>query len=430
MSSHDLVFLATTNALSHISSVLGCIASVGTTAKVTINAHGVHFTAYNDNQTIRVALTLAKSLFTSFTLNGDHNSRESNTQGSLTQDSDQLVESEISLSLDVQLFVESVNIHTSHQTSFGGNNTSTNTDKNEIECTFSYQGDGHPFAVIFEDTAILERVEFQTYGDQEDFEERFSLDETELVLNTLLNGSLLYDVMKDLKDVNTDALIVYVKDNPIPSNRKLVFISQSEIGHSKLQYPSQKIYLQDLSVWRPQKMNDNLLEFNQTISDSLTCYYRFETWAKIFRSFKISNRIKLQKSISGLTSTSLLVRNPHDQSYTGSVIDFRFWENVNDEEIDNQNWEYCYNNTYVERLVEDDQNIKIIQYALSNNLDPNQVTLDDYLKRRETRPHTRPEVIETPFIVLDDNFNSHKETELNSTRKTPASSTIDIPLFL
>ncbi|AOA63368.1 DNA damage checkpoint protein [Komagataella phaffii CBS 7435] len=427
MSSHDLVFLATTNALSHISSVLGCIASIGTTAKVTINSHGVHFTAYNDNQTIRVALTLAKSLFTSFILNADHNAQESNTQISVTQDSDQLEESEISLSLDVQLFVESVNIHTSHQTTFGGNNASTNTDKNEIECTFSYQGDGHPFAVIFEDNAILERVEFQTYADQEDFEERFSLDETELVLSTLLSGSLLYDVMKDLKDVNTDALIVYVKDNPIPSNRKLVFISQSEIGHSKHQYPSQKIYLQDLSVWKPQKMNDNL-EFNQTISDSLTCYYRFETWAKIFRSFKISNRIKLQKSISGLTSTSLLVRNPHDQSYTGSVIDFRFWENVNDEEIDNLNWEYCYNNTHVEQLVEDDQNIKIIQYALSNNLDPNQITLDDYLKRRETRSHARPQATETPFIILDDN--SHKEPEPSTTRRTPAPSTIDIPLFL
>ncbi|GMG55595.1 unnamed protein product [Ambrosiozyma monospora] len=209
------------------------------------------------------------------------------------------------VNLDLKSFLETINIHLPSE---------KEGPEAKVKCILSYQGDGYPFLLTFEDELIIEKCELHTlmieereresmavtkkqkkngrhlkndnYGldndmdledgspDEEDYDASFvdssifQIDLSKIIFDTVLQKSVLFDVGKDMADLHTSEFVIYCSNEekfhsrrPVTRNenkkpRMLLFISRSSdeaLGFSKILIPDRSRYLRKLDIFVPER---------------------------------------------------------------------------------------------------------------------------------------------------------------------------------
>lgn len=244
-----------------------------------------------------VELTLERGLFTTYTHTGE--------EGRDTSESDDI---DSKFTVDLVPIVEALSLANNNQIS-------------ATQCTMIYQGTGHPFILIFEDSKMTERCEFSTYVNL-DFEANslgFELNQDDIVMEGMVKADIFYDALKDLKDINTDEIFIYASTQN-KRNKKLAIIAKGEMGNSTFQLPNDRSILEKLSVSNSSKID-------------VSCY-KFSLFNMALRAMKLSNKCKFKRDPSILSMNLLsLYGNDLPKNYTGTVIDFKLLQ-LSDKEDD------------------------------------------------------------------------------------------------
>lgn len=204
----------------------------------------------------------------------------------------------MTFNIDLKPIVESLTLNQSHT----------------VECTIHYKVKGDPFILIFEDSKIMERCEFNTFVETE--MPRFEVMEVEM--EGIIQCDVLYDSLRDLRDLNSEEIYLYGDTQRRP---KFAIVSKSEMGESIVYLPNEKSILEKLEV-----SNQNL---------DLSCY-KFSIFEKCLKSLKISTKCKFQKD-DALLSLSLLSEKTDGlpNGYNGTIIEFQILQLVDkDEQIE------------------------------------------------------------------------------------------------
>lgn len=352
---HDTLFNATIYQIAYISSILNSISTICDQCTLTASEEGL-LLELNDRGTVKVSVLFDTKLFSYFHY-------DSSNEGTT------------SFKINLTSLVETVNIITSEQ---------------RTKTRLSYAGYGEPFLIIIEDDLVLERIEFHTY-EMDEFEELheeavrddFEIDSSQVVFEIFLQSNLVYEILKDLRDLNTQELYLYGKK---ADKEELVFIAKNDLGYSKLFFPSSKSVLQQMRVNRPNAdAGNDHLELEST-TDSITSFYNFDHFAKFLKLLKISSKMKLYKDYKGLTCINLLVKNSGAPSHKGTIVEFKILELMSElnqdlnEQIDAAGSEISkiwYNNQDVQQLI-NDNDIDLIQLRFQQNFS-RQNTIDQYM---------------------------------------------------
>ncbi|QPG76985.1 hypothetical protein FOA43_004379 [Brettanomyces nanus] len=426
-------FVASTANIISIYQLINAISLFGDNCFLNITNDGLSFSIVANN-ICKVLLTLDKRLFSDYEFDPIG---EVADLGEEEGEEDQTTES-ITINLDLRSFLETINIHIPND---------RETLDMRTKCTLSYQTEGSPFILTFEDDYIIERCELLTYfvdpearqnvrvatgrhkskdtaveGDEIDNYQQmvvdntiFQLDSSKIIFDIVLKSSILYDALKDMNDLNTDEFILYCSkrsENSKINKKRLIFISRSEdssIGYSKLIIPEKKPFLKQIEVFKPVRRiseEDGIDEMIMaSCSASVSSFYRFQYFAKIIKAIKLSKLIKVRKDMNGLTSFLILIgsetsrrdnmaKNGDSSSvnasnthlFYGTSIEFITLESIPLEErilsgesltnVDRNAiaLKFGYNNKAIERLIQDEENIKVIRVTGDGQL----TTLDDY----------------------------------------------------
>lgn len=240
-------------------------------------------------------ITLEKSLFTTYQYNPT-------TSDSDTDDSDNESENgnQDKFAVELTTISESLSLASKNNT---GSNSNT-------ECTVFYKGTGHPFILIFEDNKMIERCEFSTFINLELEANNlgFELNQRELLLEGIIKSDVLYDALKDLKDISAEEIYIYGSNRN--HKNKFAIISKSDVGHSTLYLPNERSILEKLIVHGTNKVD-------------ISCY-KFSIFNRFLRAIRLSNKCKFKRD-ENILSLNLLSLHGGDlpKNYTGTVIDFK-----------------------------------------------------------------------------------------------------------
>ncbi|CAG97801.1 Rad17p [Kluyveromyces lactis] len=276
------IFYATTVHLDHIVTALNCLTPFGVKGEmlITIDKNGLSF-AQENNHVIKIQLVLSRELFQTF-----HYSPI--TETSLTK---------VSLRLDHVL--DSLNI---------------SNDRNDIiECTLTYNGDGSPFILIFEDNMITESVEYSTYLLKDLDNTGLVLDRTRLQFECIIKGDVLHNALHDLKEIGCKDCYFYAIHNETTKKPLFALISRSQQGLSKIILPNERSILEKFEIYA----NDSttLLYDHPMIS-----VFDYGMLDKIRASARIASKIMIRRDVHGLMTVNILnetkdILRPNDQEY-------------------------------------------------------------------------------------------------------------------
>lgn len=349
MSEPKLTFTASTNQISHLADVFSSITSINSQALMIITTNGISI--YSEyNHICNVQLSIDPSLFGTYNL---YSENSETSQGTIE---------ELRLGVDIGLISESFSAATSSNvskkvksTTNNGNGASTNSSVDEIMCYITYNGEGHPLVIEFEDNLMSEKIEFLTFyldiaypydsnTQDEDEDENYNLtiNHSEIQFEIILKSDVFTNLLKDLQQINTIDLFMYVsnemrqlgknrqkvnktqKHGPSFLDKQLNFISKGPIGHLKLIYPNEKTILEKLLIYgRDDKEKDAEMK---PINTSLISCYDFGNFSKIFKAVKLSFKCKIMKDLSGVLFIQLLCKNPLLKNYSGTLITFNILE--------------------------------------------------------------------------------------------------------
>ena len=100
-----------------------------------------------------------------------------------------------------------------------------------------------PLVIEFEDTYILEKLEFYTYiielGMEDD---NLGIDYERVEMEAMVRSDVLTNILLDLWQIDTENLFIYAEADT------LTFISNGPIGTSKLIFPNDKDVLEKLKL--------------------------------------------------------------------------------------------------------------------------------------------------------------------------------------
>jgi len=244
-------------------------------------------------------ITLEKSLFTTYQYNSTVVTK--NDDDSDTEDSDNELQEKDKFAVELTPIAESLSLASKNN----NNSNNSNTD-----CTIFYKGSGYPFILIFEDNKMIERCEFSTFINLELEANNlgFELNQRELLIEGIIKSDVLYDALKDLKDINAEEIYIYGSYKN--QKNKFAIISKSDVGHSTLYLPNERSILEKLIIHTQNKID-------------ISCY-KFAIFNKFLRAIKLSNKCKFKRD-ENILSLNLLSLNGHDlpKNYSGTVIDFK-----------------------------------------------------------------------------------------------------------
>ncbi|SMN21625.1 similar to Saccharomyces cerevisiae YOR368W RAD17 Checkpoint protein, involved in the activation of the DNA damage and meiotic pachytene checkpoints [Maudiozyma saulgeensis] len=268
-------FVATTVHLDHITTALNCLTAFGLKEDVLIyiDRDGLSFVREN-NHVIKIQLLLARELFISYSYN---DARDDND--------DENSEGYMKLCVKINHLLDSVNI------------MNKNID-DIVECTMSYDGNGSPFVLIFEDSMISERVEYRTYVIKDIDNTGLILDKEHMMFECIIKGDILYSALKDLKETNCKECYLYAKTMDTGENI-FALISKSTLGLSKIVIPGSRSILEKLEVY---KDDSTTLCYNVPVIGS----FDFATFDKIRLSTKIASKVLFRMDVNGLLSVNVL----------------------------------------------------------------------------------------------------------------------------
>ncbi|CCD23035.1 Rad17p NDAI_0A08830 [Naumovozyma dairenensis CBS 421] len=284
-------FSASTVHLDHLTTALNCLVPFVKTGAnkddvlIYVDKDGLSFIR-ESNHVIRIQLYLSKELFLSYTyLNGSTTSSAIGNNDSEEHRPDGGEDDHMEICVKINHILDSINV------------ANRNID-DIIECTLSYNGDGYPFVLIFEDSFISEKVEYSTFivKDMDNF--GLILDKEHIIFECIIKGDVLYKALKDLKEVNCKECYIYAKTSE-NGNDTFAFISKSDLGYSKVRLPNSRSILEKLQIYE----NDST-----TICHDVPAigFFDFNSLDKIRISTKIASKVLLRMDIHGLLSVNIL----------------------------------------------------------------------------------------------------------------------------
>lgn len=466
--------------------LLSSIQPFGEFCMLDISSEGMCFSIIESN-ICKIRLNINKKLFKSYTFNGVWREKNSFSDSQLyaedtdlSDDNNEIEQknnrddnfiindfdkdSIISINLNLTLFLEMINVQVKDK----------NVDQN-IGCTFRFHRDGDPFVMEFEDELIVEKCELRTYyvdneenrgnnkrnkkkvkkknNKNESQEENlikyfeienhitddtiFRLNNRTILYDIIIKSPILFDIIKDMSDLNTENFIIYCKkskDNEgLEKDPKIIFISKSKsdsIGFSKLIVEQRKHNVPEFKLFRPILSTEraNEYDFEDCYDLSLSSTYRFSYFSKLLKSIRLSRLIKIRKDMTGITSLLLLLgknsisqgktrhhhhqqqqQSDYDELY-GSSIEFTTSESISIDELSSLSIQskgpsllgkLGYNDKFVEQLIKDDRDIQTIRIGNDGRL----ITLDDYFQ------FNQPNV---EFEQLENVYNKHDRTRSES----------------
>lgn len=262
------LFYATTFHLEHIILALNCLLPFGNKDDmlITIDENGFSFTREN-NHVIKIQLFLPKEIFQVY----HYESPEEN--------------GEMKVSLKIDQIYDSVNINRDREDS--------------IECTLSYNGEGYPFVLIFEDKLITERVEYATFVTKDLDHSGFLLDRSQLQFECIIKGDILYNALQDLKEIGCKDCYLYGNISSASKKPFFALISRSQQGLSKIILPSERSILEKFQIYD----NDSATDL---YDEPLISVFDYSTLDKIRPSCMIANNILIRKDVHGLMTFDIL----------------------------------------------------------------------------------------------------------------------------
>ena len=169
-----------------------------------------------------------------------------------------------------------------------------------------------PLVIEFEDTYILEKLEFYTYiielGMEDD---NLGIDYERVEMEAMVRSDVLTNILLDLWQIDTENLFIYAEADT------LTFISNGPIGTSKLIFPNDKDVLEKLEI-----SGDKRYVVSQ---------FSYETFYRIFRAVRLSSKCKLIKDAHGCFSIQLLCKKLPLSGYSGTLVTINMMELNHDE---------------------------------------------------------------------------------------------------
>lgn len=366
---NPISFTASTNQIPHLADVFSSISSINSQAMMIISAKGI--TIYTEyNHILNVQLTVDPALFTIYNF-------YSEAEGDIDEETGE--EEELRLGVDISLIADSFNAATTSTSKLGGVGgvgSSTSTNNDNVICYITYNGEGHPLIIEFEDRLMSEKIEFLTFyldivypydtSDSQDPDNDnygLTLNHSEIQFELILKSDVFANLLQDLSQINTVDLYIFVsnkwrklgessksahtRDNDTNNHKsysfvdnQLNFISKGIIGHLKLLYPNNKAILEKLIIYgrkytkdameRAQLDDLGLEGFDENrmkpINASLITCYNFLNFIKIFKAVKLSTKCKIMKDLAGILSIQLLCKNARLANYPGTLITFNLLE--------------------------------------------------------------------------------------------------------
>ena len=253
-------------------------------------------------------ITLEKSLFTTYQYNPSR-PNVTRREDSDTEESDLDDQEKDKFAVDLVPIVESLSLASKNNNN-GNNFTAAAYGNSSTDCTVFYKGSGYPFILIFEDNKMIERCEFSTFINLELEANNlgFELNQRNLLIEGIIKADVLYDALKDLKDIGAEEIYIYGSNKN--HKTKFAIISKSDVGHSTLYLPNERSILEKLIVTTKNKID-------------ISCY-KFAIFNKFLKSIKLSNKCKFKRD-ENILSLNLLSLHGFDlpKNYTGTVIDFK-----------------------------------------------------------------------------------------------------------
>lgn len=333
-------FTASTTHISHLAEVFLALSGVGSQGLVIIGPTGIVVYCEN-NHILNCQAIIDISLFGSYNLAvaegeaGGDSSRANGTNGtSSTQFGDiQLGDTQLSNSTqfsddgadagaDLRFGIDLSLINHSFEV--------LNSNK-DITCYLSYNGEGSPFIIEFEDTIMSERIEFLTFYVDieypydvplEDQDKELVVNYNDLEYEMILKSDILTNILQDLHQINTSELYIYLSK----SDSQLQFISNGPIGLLKLIYPNEKTILEKMELYLNQQYISN---------------FKFLTFIKCFKAVRLSNKSKLLRDSNGIFSIQLICKDSNNNTYSGTLITVNMLEL--DQQIDISNLNQLFN---------------------------------------------------------------------------------------
>lgn len=267
MEDNETAFSASTVHLDHITTALSCLTPFGTKEEVIVlvDSEGLSFIR-ELNHVIRIQLFLSRELFISYSYG-----KEAGVQTRICIKINHLLDS------------------------FGVANRNVN---DIVECTLSYEGYGSPFALIFEDSMISERVEYSTYLVQGMDTEGLELDRDQVTFECIIKGDVLYAALKDVKETGCKECYLYVESSE-NGDQVFAIISRSQLGLSKIKLPSSRSILEKLEVY-----GSDFKTLKHGVP--VIAIFDFNLFDKIIMSVKIASKVLFRMDAHGLLSVNIL----------------------------------------------------------------------------------------------------------------------------
>ncbi|KAK6456665.1 repair protein Rad1/Rec1/Rad17-domain-containing protein [Scheffersomyces xylosifermentans] len=414
-------FNASTTQIAHLADVFSAVTALSSQALMIIKPTGIRI--YSEyNHVSNVLLTVDPSLFSSYNFFlKDHQTGQSSP--SISQLTEESMGAELRLGVDISLVSDSfasvassLGISKSKPKS-GATTTNTHTSttnpvSDSVTCYITYEGEGSPLVIEFEDNLMSEKIEFLTfytdlvypYDDvDDDEEEHLVISHNDIQFELILRSDVFTNLLQDLQQISTLDLYIYLSNErrqlgsttakrgrirgPSLMDNQLNFISKGPIGHSKLIYPNERTILEKLLIFGRNDPNDD----PKPVNTSLISCYNFLNFIKIFRAVKMSSKCKILKDFNGVLSIQVLCKNQQLPNYAGTLITFNMLEvsTVVNEIYNDNNNNINLNNIF------DDESYEYIKNYNSKNIQrdlpsvPREARIHDYEPLEEYNPPVR-----------------------------------------
>lgn len=345
-------FTASTSQISHLADIFLAISSINNHALMIISPRGI--TLYAElNHIANALLTIDPALFSTYNFYSEDTSN--NTQHEPN------VKEELTLGVDIKLISDSFgnvpsqsssaaqregsisSAKSNSVTNMSNTNSSSHANSGMV-CYLTYNGEGFPLIIEFEDSMISEKIEFLTFytdlqypyaedEDSENPENSLTINHLEVQFELILKCDVLSTLLRDLQRINTTELYLYVSNQIKTLGRKsqfgggpqivdnqVNFISKGPIGLLKLIFPNEKTILEKIEIFGRSSSGDS--NTMTPINSSIISVYNFNHFNKIFRSVKLSTKCKISKDLGGTLSVQLLSKNLRLPNYSGTLITF------------------------------------------------------------------------------------------------------------
>ncbi|SCU79849.1 LAME_0B00628g1_1 [Lachancea meyersii CBS 8951] len=312
------LFSASTVHLEHITTALSCLTPFGIKDDVLIiiDKDGLSFARQN-NKVISIQLYLSAELFISYNYNPPNNDPDAHHK----------------VCVKIHHILDSISV--------------ASRDKDDVvECTLSYNGEGSPFVLIFEDSVITEKVEYSTYLVKEWDSVGLELQPDAITLECIMRGDVLYNALQDMKEIGCKECYLYAIAKTGGKNT-FALVSRGQLGLSKILLPSEKSILKKLEIFDP-------VSFEKTFDLPVIGVFDFTSFDKIRSSARIASKVLLRKDVHGLMNVNILSQTddlilgevkrsrtapkvgtmPLSRDYPGIVIDVAILEKARLDEAD------------------------------------------------------------------------------------------------